>query len=199
MQTKGRRIAAICIRVTLMVSALLFARQCLAPSALQEGARLYIGRVEEGSPSTERASPKSLLLKQAVVKKYELDKDKARSIVWQVFRETSGKVFPKPEHVLAIIGIESSFNPKAQNGRHLGLMQVQEGLWGSREELLHSGTNIKKGIEILEEYYRLTGSIEGALISYNAGIGKYQRGQVPRSTWRYLRKFNEELAYYSGR
>jgi len=80
-----------------------------------------------------------------------------------------------PLLVLAVIGIESSFNPAAESGMGAkGLMQIIP-RWhgalldehGGEELVLQPAVNIAVGTRILNEYIRGTGSIEAGLQRYN--------------------------------
>ena len=77
--------------------------------------------------------------------------------------------FPKREDILAVIQVESRFDPKAHNRKSQGLMQVNNG--GFEVE-----GNIKKGSALLHSCYKETGSEKGALLCYNVGLGGYKRG-----------------------
>jgi soluble lytic murein transglycosylase-like protein len=80
-----------------------------------------------------------------------------------------------PLLVLAVISVESRFNPIAESGMGArGLMQIipryhREKLarHGGDEAVLDPESNIRVGAQILREYVRRTGSLEAGLQYYN--------------------------------
>jgi soluble lytic murein transglycosylase-like protein len=101
--------------------------------------------------------------------------------------------FPKAEDILAVIGVESSFNPDSVSGLRrdpaVGLMQVRPGIWDIDPEHLEDIENqIKYGARILTQYYRRLGDKEAALQAYNLGITKFRRGGRNQ---RYVDKFTQ--------
>lgn len=89
-----------------------------------------------------------------------------------------------PTVILAIIDVESSFDPKAMGdgGNSFGLMQIQP-RWHSKRmealgvvDLLDPKQNVAVGIDILAELVaKYDGDIEMALVAYNAGpTGAYR-------------------------
>jgi soluble lytic murein transglycosylase-like protein len=80
-----------------------------------------------------------------------------------------------PLLVLAVISVESRFNPIAESGMGArGLMQIipryhREKLarHGGDEAVLDPESNIRVGTQILREYVRRTGSLEAGLQYYN--------------------------------
>ena len=76
--------------------------------------------------------------------------------------------------VLAVIGVESGFNPYSESAYGAqGLMQVigkyhtdKFDQTNNDQALLDPATNIRVGVEIIKEYLRRTGSIDSALQMY---------------------------------
>lgn len=101
--------------------------------------------------------------------------------------------FPKASDILSIIRIESSFNVKAINDNErehsIGLMQVQSGPTNQR-------SNIAMGVSLLREYYKLTGSAEGAVKSYNIGPKNYLEGKLKISGQQYYDKYALQKLVY---
>jgi len=93
-------------------------------------------------------------------------------------------VFPTTTDLLAIMAIESRFDPNAKS--HVdarGLMQVLKGSYA-----LHD--NIPQGTDILKQYYGMVkNNKDDAVTAYNVGIGDFKRGVRNPN---YLRKFKEE-------
>lgn len=84
-----------------------------------------------------------------------------------------------PLLVLAVIGVESSFNPDAQSevGAQ-GLMQIMPRYHGTRlaehggeERVLDPLTNVAVGTRILSEYIERAGNLEAGLQFYNGAAG----------------------------
>lgn len=96
-----------------------------------------------------------------------------RKIVVAVYREASPEQFPTPLDALAIMWVESSFNPKAvhKTGPSVGVMQINSGVPGrpSSTELLDPEINVHVGLEILRGYRRETEDVSTTLVRYNAG------------------------------
>ena len=107
--------------------------------------------------------------------------------------------FPKAEDILAIVGIESSFNPSVKSQlKHdpaVGLMQVRPGIWDIDPTKLSTIENqIKVGANILAAYYSKLKSPDGAVHSYNIGITNYnkKKGLNPG----YVQKYKTDLKLY---
>ena len=79
-----------------------------------------------------------------------------------------------PKLILAVIAIESRFNPFAQSGKGAqGLMQVMTSVhsdkyahFGGKYAAFDPRSNLRVGVQVLREYMRRTGSVEGALKWY---------------------------------
>jgi len=100
----------------------------------------------------------------------------------------AGEVGVDPLLVLAVIGVESSFNPAAQSGAGAkGLMQIIPAYhgplldeYGGERGVFDPLTNIAVGTRILSDYIERAGSLEAGLQSYN--------GAASDPTTRYARK-----------
>lgn len=144
--------------------------------------------------------PKEHLL-STVKSKFKISDDKAEQIVNTAIKH-SDPVFPKAHHILAISGIESSFNENAKSKLKsdpaIGLMQIRPRIWNiDRKELSTIDGQIKHGAHILKTYHQKTGSIEHAIKSYNVGITNFLRGKKKDSANRYHDKFKSELDRYT--
>jgi soluble lytic murein transglycosylase-like protein len=109
---------------------------------------------------------KVMLLKPGIDK--QLARDIAHSVV---LRSREHK--RDPDMTLALIAIESNFNPNAVSSTGaMGLMQVMS-FWkatlGIERDLRDIDTNIKAGLDILATYEQTFGGIEMALTAYNRG------------------------------
>ena len=104
--------------------------------------------------------------------------------------------FPSRNDILAIIAVESSFNPRASHSGSKGLMQIQ--LSSHRDKLRGKNPydvddNVTIGAAILEEYYtQLDKNRRAAVLAYNAGIGSYLR---KRYVERYHAMFQKALSF----
>ena len=124
------------------------------------------------------ANPKELPSRQAAVaywlsKKYSVAPEPLSVLVAQAF-EIGQKTKLDPALILAIMAIESGFNPFAQSkvGAQ-GLMQVMTKLHSDKYENFGGGfaafdpvTNLRVGVKVLQECISRAGSIEGGLKYY---------------------------------
>jgi len=123
---------------------------------------------------------KILLLKPGIDK--GLARDIAHSIVIRA-REHHRDV----DMVLAIIDVESNFNPNAVSHMGaVGLMQIMpawKNSFGIQLDLRHVDTSINYGLKILGSYEQTFGGIELALTAYNRGPNavalSMKQGRVP--------------------
>ncbi len=112
-----------------------------------------------------------------------------------------------PLLVLALIHVESSFNPRARSrAGALGLMQVRVPTLreqlnrprAKRRDALNPQTNVQAGVRYFRRLLVLfDGATDLALMAYNAGPGRIQRllaeGSIPERFQAYSRKVEEEL------
>jgi hypothetical protein len=111
-----------------------------------------------------------------------------------------------PLLVLALIQVESGWDPAARSGRGArGLMQLREATL--RQELERSGlvsgdphdpvTNVRAGVRYLRRLLDAFGREEVALMAYNAGpnriLGYMRAGEIPRRFHVYPRRVGVEL------
>ena len=152
---------------------------------LQERQEEAIGEVEE-PPYTEltaveratAANPTDLPSQQAAVafwlsKKYSVAPEPLSALVATAF-EIGQKAKLDPTLILAIMAIESGFNPFAQSpvGAQ-GLMQVMTKIhhdkyenFGGKLAAFDPVTNLRVGVKVLQECISRAGSIEGGLKFY---------------------------------
>lgn len=109
-----------------------------------------------------------------IARRYRLAVDQTQVLVEQAYR-TAREAKLDPWLVLAVISVESSFNPKAQSNKGAqGLMQVLTRVhaekfapFGGVAAAFDPLANMRVGTQILKEYIvRAEGSVEGALKSY---------------------------------
>lgn len=124
---------------------------------------------------------------------------KAADEIIRVAHQHEHSDFPTAEDILAVIGVESKFKPKAvsqlKRDPAIGLMQIRPGVWKiSKQELLNIEKNIEHGARILRKYYeQLNKKEDAALQAYNIGITAYLKG---KKNPRYLSKVKTERAQY---
>ena len=119
-------------------------------------------------------------LTNKLARHYRVNKELVSNVVSLAFRYEDS-VFPKAEDILAVIGVESSFDPESvsnlRNDPAKGLMQVRPGVWNIDPDDLDNVENqIKYGAGILNRYYKRLKNPEAALQAYNLGITRYRRG-----------------------
>lgn len=111
-----------------------------------------------------------------------------------------------PLLVLALIHVESSFDPRAvSSAGAMGLMQLREATM--RRETERSGlrrtdprdpvVNVQAGVRYLRRLVDAFGGVDVALMAYNAGpnriLGHLRRGKVPERFHAYPRKVKGEI------
>lgn len=168
------------------VVALLVARPDLRESGetrlmalLLERQEASIGFTEPGAVDrATAANPKDLPKPQAAVafwlsKKYGVAPEPLSVLVARAF-EIGEKAKLDPTLILAIMAIESGFNPFAQSpvGAQ-GLMQVMTGIhhdkyanFGGKLAAFDPVTNLRVGVKVLQECIERAGSLEGGLKFY---------------------------------
>jgi soluble lytic murein transglycosylase-like protein len=109
----------------------------------------------------------------------------------------SKKTFPRVEDILAVIGIESRWDPGAVSSLKydpaVGLTQIRPITWAKLiqdpAELLDVENQVKYAAEILHYNFKLTKSPDDAIIAYNVGYGNWLNGKYDLA---YFAKFATE-------
>jgi soluble lytic murein transglycosylase-like protein len=175
-------------------------------SAAQKAAQVKVDKAEAEAKAAKSAAEKEKeivsKLTDIVLDKYKhsVTPAKAKKIV-ELVTKYADPVFPKATDLLAVIGIESSFNPSAKSHlRHdkaIGLTQVRPKVWGIEAKDLKG--NMDKQIEfasdILSKYYHKLGNKDKAIHAYNVGITnvRHHKGLNPE----YVTKWKNELKMYA--
>ena len=117
-------------------------------------------------------------LSEFVAKRYRVSQDVSFDLVSLAHQEGS-RFQLDPLLIIAVIAIESRFNPIAESGAGAkGLMQIipkyhtdklEE--FGGEQAVFDPATNIQVGSRILREYIRRTGNIGIALQMYAGALG----------------------------
>jgi hypothetical protein len=136
----------------------------------------------------------------AILDKYDVNPNLAHRVATTA-KKYEYPNFPKAEDILAITGVESSFDPTSKSGlQHdpaLGLMQVRPGIWNLSPRALSTiDKQIKVGATILHSYYQKLGSVEAAVHAYNIGLTNY-RHQTNLNP-NYVNKYSNERKIYSN-
>ena len=138
------------------------------------------------------------LLVNKVMVKYHVKQDFAEDVV-NLALKYEKPVFPRASDILAIISIESSFNPKAvsklKKDPAIGLMQVRPKVWGiDALELKNSiEKQIAMGSDVLHKYYMKLNAKEKAVEAYNVGLHNFHKGT---SNKEYVAKYKKALDYF---
>jgi hypothetical protein len=125
-------------------------------------------------------------IKPYIIEKYDVDLLLYTKVLL-VANANSGPVF-KANDILAIIGIESSWNPKAKSSHGaIGLTQIIPKYWKVDHKI---ETQVETTYKILNEYYSELKDKNKTIIAYNCGLTNFKQGKCGK---KYLRKFNKEL------
>ena len=148
--------------------------------------------MEPEPDAVERATatdPKDLPKEQAAVaywlsKKYRVAPEPLGALVAEAY-EVGQRSKLDPTLILAIMAVESSFNPFAQSAMGAqGLMQVMTHIhsdkyenFGGKLAAFDPVTNLRVGVKVLQECIARAGSVEGGLKLYvGAGINEADGG-----------------------
>ncbi|MFC7461185.1 transglycosylase SLT domain-containing protein [Hydrogenophaga defluvii] len=110
-------------------------------------------------------------------RKYRVAPEPLSALVAEAF-ELGKKIKLDPSLLLAVMAVESSFNPFAQSSVGAqGLMQVMTRVhtdkyagFGGKLAAFDPVTNLRVGAQVLSEYVRLSGSVEGGLRLYVGAV-----------------------------
>jgi|SRR5271157_5726064 len=143
--------------------------------------------------------PKKQKMAQVITQKYDIDDEFAQEVV-ELAHKYEKPVFPKAKDILAIAGVESSFDPDAESGlrrdKAVGLMQVRPHVWNmSPEELKDVEGSIRTGSDILQLYYKKLRNRDAAVAAYNVGMSEFRSGNTAEG---YVSKYLHELKLYTG-
>ena len=122
-------------------------------------------------------NPKYRVIANYLSRKYKVASDATEQLVSGAF-DAGQQVGVDPLLILAVMAVESRFNPIAESVRGAkGLMQViprfhqdKLGEHGGADSVLDPMTNILVGARILKEYTRRAGSLEAGLQLYSGGL-----------------------------
>lgn len=145
-----------------------------APIASLEAAPAEAGLVSARPVALSAGSVEALVAMLA--RKYRVSQDATRELVDAAYSE-GGRNGVDPLLIIAVIGVESRFNPIAQSdGGAMGLMQIipryHEDKFDAAngESVLDPRTNIQVGARALKEYIRRGGTEVAGLQLYNGSF-----------------------------
>jgi hypothetical protein len=137
-------------------------------------------------------------LSKSIAREYRIKPELAETIVRLAHRHEKPD-FPTAADILAVIAVESSFNPNAvsrlRKDPARGLMQVRPGIWNVDPAKLQKDLDkqIRVGSNILHRYYQRFGDRDAALHAYNMGPTNVRRGKLNP---RYVGKVNDKYQQY---
>jgi soluble lytic murein transglycosylase-like protein len=154
--------------------------------------RVTSGKIEQ-KPQSKRQELHAATV-AAVKSKYKINDELANRVVKSAY-DNERETFPKAKDILAISGIESSFNPNAKSSLKkdpaVGLMQVRLKVWNlPPEKLADVEGQIQHGAAILHSYYNRLGSEKDAVHAYNVGITNFKKGKGLNPS--YVEKYTKE-------
>jgi soluble lytic murein transglycosylase-like protein len=120
-------------------------------------------------------------LSEFVARRYRVSQGVAFDLVSHA-HQVGGQLQLDPLLIIAVIAIESRFNPIAESGAGAkGLMQIipkyhgdKLGEFGGEDAVFNPETNIEVGSQILREYIRRTGNLSVALQMYAGALGDHE-------------------------
>jgi soluble lytic murein transglycosylase-like protein len=141
---------------------------------MTEETRALKGEARDLRQYLASSTAEDLLLLKILVIKPSIDQALAQKIAHHVhhYSELHGR---DPNLVLAIISVESDFNPRAQSSvGAVGLMQVMpqwRKVLGITDDLADPETSVRYGLQVLGFYMEMYKDLETALTAYNRGPG----------------------------
>ena len=151
-----------------------------AIASLPDGANAEAS-VEPGSTLTQAQESRYRALSEFVARRYRVSQGVAFDLVSHA-HQVGGQLQLDPLLIIAVIAIESRFNPIAQsNAGAKGLKQIipkyhedKLGEFGGEHAVFDPETNIEVGSLILREYIRRTGNLSIALQMYAGALGDHE-------------------------
>jgi soluble lytic murein transglycosylase-like protein len=149
--------------------------------------------------ATARDQLDTAVLVNKILKKYRYVNPSLAQRIASLAKKYEKHSFPKAEDILAIIGIESSFDPSKvsplKKDPAVGLTQIRPAVWDINPSTLKNNIElqVKTGADILHKYYTLLGNRNDAVHAYNVGLGNFRRGNHNID---YVHDYNRELQLY---
>jgi soluble lytic murein transglycosylase-like protein len=148
-----------------------------ATSEVEDAPVAALEPLPSAAVSVAEPDPLYRALAMQVAKKYRVAADAAEPLVHEAFA-TGRAIGVDPLLILAVISVESRFNPIAESDFGArGLMQVVPRFHldklahhGGQDAVLDPRTNIRVGATILKEYIQRMGSVEAGLQMYAGAL-----------------------------
>jgi hypothetical protein len=165
----------------------------LMPLGAAQGGAIAYGKKLEGSPALDAAAaelrpdPQHQVLAGYLARRYRVATDATIDLVSEAYA-VGRAVGLDPLLILAVISVESRFNPIAESNMGAkGLMQViprfhyeKLAQHGGEDAVLDPRTNMLVGAQILKEYIVRAGSLEAGLQMYNGASEDPAQGYAQR-------------------
>jgi soluble lytic murein transglycosylase-like protein len=143
----------------------------------------HAAQLQEATPSqgaellTPGEESRYRALAEYVAKRYRVSQEVAYNLV-AVAHKSGRELQLDPLLIIAVISVESSFNPIAESvAGAKGLMQIIPKYHGDKldefggpDAVFDPAANIQVGAQILKEYIRITGNLGSALQMYNGAL-----------------------------
>jgi soluble lytic murein transglycosylase-like protein len=134
-----------------------------------------------GAALTPAQESRYRALSEFVARRYRVSQGVAFDLVSHA-HQVGGQLQLDPLLIIAVIAVESRFNPIAESGAGAkGLMQIipkyhedKLGEFGGEHAVFNPETNIEVGSQILREYIRRTGNLSVALQMYAGALGDHE-------------------------
>jgi len=139
------------------------------------------------APAAPALDPEQRVLAEHLSRRFQVARGATEVMVAAAYRAAQ-EVGLDPLLVLAVISIESRFNPIAESGMGArGLMQIIPRFHrakleeeGGEDAVLDPESNILVGTRILQEYVHRTGTLEAGLQLYNGATRDYTAGYAQK-------------------
>jgi soluble lytic murein transglycosylase-like protein len=191
LMTRARRRAAAIARATqtglaafglLALAFLAFDGARFVPIHSAQAGGMALGRMKSelasqqlaiAAPADIQSDPQRRAVADHLARRYRVAVDAIESLVSEAYGAATATGLD-PLLILAVIAVESSFNPIAESDFGAkGLMQIvprfhldKLAAHGGQSAILHPGTNILVGAQILRDYIRRAGTLEDGLQLY---------------------------------
>lgn len=157
--------------------------------------RPQVAHIQPVKPAEQtRVSPQEIKAIKQISQRYGANPEFVEQVI-RLAKKYQKPGFPSARDIIAIIAVESEFDPEAVSGlQHdpaIGLMQIRPKVWKlNREALKDPETAIKIGADILHKYYRhLHGDKGAAIQAYNVGMTNFMQGEEnPRYLAKYIQR-----------
>ena len=157
-----------------------------------------------GATLTPAQESRYRALSEFVARRYRVSQGVAFDLVSHA-HQVGGQLQLDPLLIIAVIAIESRFNPIAEsNAGAKGLMQIipkyhgdKLGEFGGEHAVFDPETNIEVGSQIMREYIRRTGNLNVALQMYAGALGDHE-DRYTRKVLNERQRLQQVISRHSG-